>query len=191
MEQMFANIFQPDFITGASLVSLESLSVPPLLEAGTVCNIVLDCPYSITEQEKEGLVLKWYLNSLYIPIYQWMPPNPPQSLGTMEGKIDLTFQMSSSPHSQHRALSIRSPSIAMSGDYTCKVETVTSEVSLTSRMIVYVPPHTIVITQHHISDKVVNITCVVDRCFPKPEIKIMVDSHWYGEEDFDSLQFKK
>ena len=88
------------------MVRLASLSVPPLVEAGTVSNIVLDCPYSITENEKKGLVLKWYLNSLHIPIYQWIPPNLPSGLGIMEGKIDLDFQMGSNPHSKHRALSV-------------------------------------------------------------------------------------
>ena len=106
------------------MVQLESISVPPMVEVGTVSNIVLDCPYSVTEEEKKGLVLKWYLNSLYIPIYQWMPPNLPCGLGVMEGRIDLNFRMSRDPHTQHRALAIQEPSIAMSGAYTCKVATI-------------------------------------------------------------------
>ena len=174
-----------------NLVHLESLSVPPLVEAGTVSNIVLDCPYSITENEKKGLVLKWYLNSLHIPIYQWIPPNLPSVLGIMEGKIDLDFQMGSNPHSKHRALSIKSPTISMSGDYTCKVATVENEVSLTSTMMVYAPPKTMSISQNHISHELVNISCMVDRCFPRPEIKIIVDGMWFGEGDCDGVQFKR
>ena len=173
------------------LVRLESISVPPLLEAGTVSDIVLDCPYSITDKEKEGLVLKWYLNSHHVPIYQWIPPNSPRGLGIMEGKIDLDFQMGSDPHSKHRALYIKSPTIYMSGDYTCKVSTVKNEVSLTSAMVVYAPPKTMTITQHHISYHVVNISCLVDRCFPRPEMKILVDGQWNGEEDCDSVQFRR
>ena len=173
------------------MVRLESLSVPPLLEAGTVPDIVLDCPYSITEKEKVGLVLKWYLNSHRVPIYQWIPPNLPRGLGIMEGKIDLDFQMGRDPYSKHRALSIKSPTISMSGDYTCKVSTVKNEVSLTSAMVVYVPPKTLTITQHHISYQLINISCLVDRCFPRPVMKIMVEGLWYGEDKCHGMQFRR
>ena len=173
------------------MVQLESISVPPLVEVGTVSNIVLDCPYSVKEEEKKGLVLKWYLNSLYIPIYQWMPPNLPYGLGVMEGRLDLNFCMSSDPYTQHRALAIHKPSIAMSGAYTCKVATIHNEVSFTSSMVVYLPPKAITLTQHHLSHNLLNISCLVDRCFPKPEIKIGVASHRYGEEAFDGVEFRK
>ena len=173
------------------MVHLESLSVPPMVEAGTVSNIILDCPYSITEGEKEGLVLKWYLNSVYIPIYQWMPPNPPRGLGIMRGKIDLNFCMSRDPHTQHRALAIIAPTIQMSGDYTCKVATLVNEVSLTSSMVVYQPPHTIKINQYQVSNQVINITCMVDRCFPRPQVKMLVGNQEYGQGDYDGVEFRK
>ena len=173
------------------MVRLESFSVPPLVEAGTVSNIVLDCPYSITKNEKKGLVLKWYLNSLHIPIYQWIPPNHPSGLGIMGGKIDFDFQMGSNPYSKHRALSIKSPTISMSGHYTCKVSTVQNEVSLTSTMVVYAPPKTMSISQSHIFYQLVNVSCMVDRCFPRPEIKIIIDGQWFSEGYCDGVQFKR
>jgi hypothetical protein len=40
------------------------------------------------------MVLKWYLNSQTVPIYQWIPPSRPQGLGAMRGKIDLDFEIS-------------------------------------------------------------------------------------------------
>ena len=173
------------------MVTLESLSVPPMVEVSTVSNIILDCPFSVTKDEKKGLVLKWYHNSLYIPVYQWMPPNPPGGLGIMKGKIDLNFSISGDPHTQHRALAILAPTIQMSGDYTCKVATVKNEVSLTASMVVYQPPETVLITQDHTSSQVVNITCMVDRCFPKPQVKIIVGSEDYQEGGFDGMELKK
>ena len=79
----------------------------------------------------------------------------------------------------------------MSSDYTCKVATVENEVSLTSTMMVYAPPKTMSISQNHISQEVVNISCKVDRCFPRTEIKIRVNGQWFGEGGCDSGQFKR
>ena len=37
------------------------------------------CTYTSTFRgEREGLVLKWYLNSKTVPIYQWIPPHHPR-----------------------------------------------------------------------------------------------------------------
>jgi hypothetical protein len=46
------------------------------------------------QDERKGMVLKWYLNSQTVPIYQWIPPSRPQGLGAMRGKIDLDFEIS-------------------------------------------------------------------------------------------------
>jgi len=46
------------------------------------------------QEERKGMVLKWYLNSQTVPIYQWIPPSRPQGLGAMRGKIDLDFEIS-------------------------------------------------------------------------------------------------
>ena len=39
-------------------------------------HVVLDCRYSLNHTEKDGMILKWYLNG--VTIYQWIPPARPQ-----------------------------------------------------------------------------------------------------------------
>ena len=70
-------VFGPN-ISSCDAVRLESLSVPGLVRNGTVQSVILDCkfqikkyflcvliegPYSLSPAEKEGMVLKWYMNS--------------------------------------------------------------------------------------------------------------------------------
>ena len=61
-----------------SPIKLERLEVPPVIQNGTVEHVVLDCPYTLEPGERDGIVLKWYLNSNTVPIYQWIPPSHPQ-----------------------------------------------------------------------------------------------------------------
>ena len=88
-------------MAGVFTVKLESLTVPSLVQNGTVPFVILDCPYYLREQETDGMVLKWYLNSKTIPIYQWIPPSNPQGLGKFKGRIDLDFKISSDPYTCH------------------------------------------------------------------------------------------
>ena len=155
---------------GVKSVRLASLTVPSLVQNGTVPFVILTCPYYPSKKETEGIVLKWYLNSKTIPIYQWIPPSHPQGLGKFKGHIDLDFEISSDPYTRHRALYILNPIVEMSGEYTCKVSTVDNEVSLTSRMVVYAPPRNVILQSDHVSYTSVKISCLVDHTFPRPEV---------------------
>ena len=150
------------------MVKLASLTVPSLVQNGTVPFVILDCPYYLRAQETDGMVLKWYLNSRTIPIYQWIPPSHPQGLGKFKGRIDLDFEISSDPYTRHRALYILNPTVDMSGEYTCKVSTVENEVSLTSRMVVYAAPRNVILQCDHVSTTSVKVSCLVDHAFPQP-----------------------
>jgi len=159
-----------------ALVRLKSISVPPLVQNGSVDHIVLDCPYQLSSRgEAEGLVLKWYLNSRTIPIYQWIPPSHPQGLGTMRERIDLDFEVTRDPYTRHRALFLIRPTIDMSGVYTCKVSTLDNEVSKSSRMIVYSPPSlrdVRMVARDLPSEHAVNISCIVDHSYPRPRLAL-------------------
>ena len=61
-----------------SPVELTNLVVPSVVENGTLPHIILDCQFHINRNEMDGMVLKWYLNSRTVPIYQWIPPAHPQ-----------------------------------------------------------------------------------------------------------------
>ena len=76
-----------------SPVKLDSLVVPEIIQNGTRDHVVLDCPYSLSPGERDGIVLKWYLNSKTVPIYQWIPPSHPQGLGSMRYKIGQTSHL--------------------------------------------------------------------------------------------------
>ena len=70
-----------------------SLKVPQVIQNGTLNSVILDCPYTLEEKEKDSLVLKWYLNSHTVPIYQWIPPSHPQGLGKQTLLIPLAIRI--------------------------------------------------------------------------------------------------
>ena len=70
-------------LLGVSPVKLDALVVPPFIQNGTLDHVILDCPYHLNPGERDGIVLKWYLNSKTVPIYQWIPPSHPQGLGKL------------------------------------------------------------------------------------------------------------
>ena len=55
---------------------LHDVSVPSVIQNGTVPFVVLDCHYSMNHSEKDGMILKWLLNGR--TVYQWIPPAHPQ-----------------------------------------------------------------------------------------------------------------
>jgi hypothetical protein len=57
-------------------VILHDVSVPSVIQNGTVPFVVLDCHYSMNHSEKDGMILKWLLNGR--TVYQWIPPAHPQ-----------------------------------------------------------------------------------------------------------------
>lgn len=155
-------------------VKLESISVPAVVQNGSVDHVILDCPYSLTNRgEREGLVLKWYLNSKTVPIYQWIPPHHPRGLGSMRRRIDLDFEVTRDPYTRHRALYLVRPTVDMSGVYTCKVSTLDNEVSASSRMVVYSPPRDVRMMARNLPmEGAVNISCIVEHSFPRPRLAL-------------------
>lgn len=156
---------------GVSPVKLDALVVPPFIQNGTLDHVILDCPYHLNPGERDGIVLKWYLNSKTVPIYQWIPPSHPQGLGSMRHKINLDYEISQmDPYTRHRALFIQNPSVEMSGEYTCKVSTLENEASQSSTMVVYTPPSRLSVQTVSSSYNSVNVTCLVDHTFPRPKV---------------------
>jgi len=159
-------------LAGVSPVTLDGLVVPPVIQNGTLEHVVLDCPYTLGPGEREGVVLKWYLNSRTVPIYQWIPPSHPQGLGSLRHKLNLDHEVTADPYSRHRALYIREPGVEMSGEYTCKVSTLENEVTRSSTMVVYTPPRRLEVSTVRASYSSVNISCLVDHTFPRPALTL-------------------
>jgi len=77
--------------------------------------VTLDCDYTVEEEEKVGLVVKWTLNKK--PVYQWIPNQRPQDLGVLRGKLNLTYKADEDPYKMYRALKIMRPSVELTGKY--------------------------------------------------------------------------
>ena len=63
-------------LSGTWSVKMHGLVVPSEIRNDSRRYVVLDCQYSLNHTEKDGMILKWYLNGL--TIYQWIPPARPQ-----------------------------------------------------------------------------------------------------------------
>ena len=63
-------------ISGTLSVILHDVLVPSVVQNGSVPFVILDCHYSMNHSEKDGMILKWYLNGR--TVYQWIPPAHPQ-----------------------------------------------------------------------------------------------------------------
>jgi hypothetical protein len=85
--------------------------------------------------EQAGLVVKWFLNSVPTPVYQWIPPaNRPQDLGVLRGRLDLNYGRGSN---RSVGLKILNPTTELSGEYKCSVSTFEGEDFMIKRMIVF------------------------------------------------------
>ena len=61
--------------------------VPEPFREGSRSSVLLDCVYNYTMEDRDSLEVKWYFRQGLNPIYQWVPPNPPQ----VSKQVGLTF----------------------------------------------------------------------------------------------------
>ncbi|KAK3912384.1 Leucine zipper protein 1 [Frankliniella fusca] len=128
-------------VEGAYPVQITHLHVPQYVSNGSHAAI-LDCEYALGPRESinaSGLVVKWFFNDGPAPVYQWIPPQRPQELGLLRGRLDLGYQATKSNASRHRALYIRNPTTDLSGEWKCLVSTFDDEDFMTKKMVVYAP----------------------------------------------------
>ena len=109
-------------------VKITNLWVPEPFQEGTRSSVLLDCDYNYTEADRESLEVKWYFRQGLNPIYQWVPPNPPQVISPIfRDKIVPYFEINQDPFSKHRALNIGNITSDLSGLYSCRVSTINSD----------------------------------------------------------------
>lgn len=94
----------------------------------------MDCHYSVRPDDSD-LVVKWFLNNDIV--YQWIPPQKPQSLGRLKNRVDLEYKASDDPKSIYRALKILNPTNDIAGEYKCFVSTFADEDFSMKNMIVF------------------------------------------------------
>lgn len=122
----------------------ETTASPLVIKNGSVINALLDCDYSLTveeyttnDKEPGNLVVKWFFNNEPAPVYQWIHSKKPQSLGILQGKLNLEHRISEDSAKMYRALQIINPTTELSGEYKCTVSTFKDERSQTRKMIIY------------------------------------------------------
>ncbi|XP_065557307.1 uncharacterized protein LOC136025323 isoform X2 [Artemia franciscana] len=148
------------------------MQVPRVIENSTLNNVLLDCDYTLKPGEGDGLVVKWYLNDIPKPVYQWIPGKRPQDLGRLKGKVNLDFKISEDPLKMHRAILLFRPTTELSGKYKCKVSTYLDEDEDHRDMIIFAPAKDFKIWHFKPEPNKVNVTCMASGVFPLPSLEL-------------------
>jgi hypothetical protein len=158
-------------VTGVEILSME---VPSVVKAGSG-DIVLDCDFKYTEEEKNQLDIKWYFNNDPNPIFQWLPGRLPQIISDQFMQhLDIAYEVDDDIFTKHRALRIRNPQPEFSGNYRCKVSSFVDEDFDQKELLVYAPPSSIKFEEIRFSETdPLNVTCVAIGMYPLPTARIM------------------
>lgn len=116
-------------------IQISRISVPPAVENNSGLPVILDCEYTLRPGD-EGLVVKWFLNGNSC-VYQWTPPKPPQALGVLKDRLDLSYKASEDPLMIHRGFKVLNPTSELAGEYKCFVTTYNDEDFASKSMIVF------------------------------------------------------
>ncbi|XP_041973338.1 uncharacterized protein LOC121729022 [Aricia agestis] len=155
----------------AHSLRITSVRIPEVLQHGSRAPLTLDCDF-VTDNVT-GLVVQWFRDGREHLVYQWIPPNPPQALGILRDKLDLSYKASNNPHTWHRALRVRSPEPELTGNYTCVVSTFLAEDERTRPMTIFVPERRFDMVLDRLSDGYLNVICAAEGMYPAPELTII------------------
>lgn len=181
---------------GVNAVKIRTLTVPEYVELNNTNNeedvnedIFLDCDFEYKESERKQLEVKWYFKGEETFFYQWLPGHKPQLPETEIGRlfskhIDLEHFVSEDPYKKHRSLLLKKPTVALSGDYECKVSTLLSEDRQKKEMKIYTRPKEVTFHQVPLPNgDQVNISCAATGIFPQPQIKLLRDSYQLADTE--------
>ncbi|KAG0431414.1 hypothetical protein HPB47_021811, partial [Ixodes persulcatus] len=126
-------------------VHILHLSVPKWVENGTEDSVVLDCVYSVAQDDQQ-LVVKWFLNDDPQPIYH------------------------GNSFTKFRALNLVRPTTELGGRYSCHVNSLASQDAESKLMTVYAPPKRFDFSYERLSPTVTELSCEVDGVFPLPTL---------------------
>ncbi|KAM7314145.1 uncharacterized protein ISCGN_003930 [Ixodes scapularis] len=152
-------------------VHILHLSVPKWVENGTEDSVVLDCVYSVAQDDQQ-LVVKWFLNDDPQPIYQWIPELEKRHVSQrLRGRLNLDFSLSSgNSFTKFRALNLVRPTTELGGRYSCHVNSLASQDAESKLMTVYAPPKRFDFSYERLSPTVTELSCEVDGVFPLPTL---------------------
>merc|ERR1719471_1496083 len=88
-------------------VNITALWVPDTFQEGSRTSMVVDCVYNYTLADRDSLEIKWYFKQGLEPVYQWIPPNPPQIIAPLfQRHLVPNFEVTSDPFTKFRALNL-------------------------------------------------------------------------------------
>lgn len=152
-------------------IKIAKLVVPEIIQYGVQDSVILDCDYTYGNRTP-GLVVKWFFKSKARPVYQWIVQQPPQDIGILRGRLDLSYKASEDPLKMYRAMRIIKLDTDLSGEYFCVVSTFIDEDVKSKHMTVFVPETSFRLVQNKTDDDTVNVICAADGVFPAPNVTI-------------------
>jgi len=169
-------------------VQIYDAHIPPPVEFGREDEVVLNCDYDLLEEERGQLDIKWYFKDEVVPFLQWIPGagRRPQLVQPtlFQGHVDLNFRVDDDEHKAYRSLKIVQPTLAMAGNYRCKVSTFEDEGFVEQKLSIYALPKTMVLNHNFDSGGNLDVTCMVENVFPEPIIHLLWNESKLGGEEY-------
>jgi len=180
MGRIQAVILYSSILLLADSVSIHDITSPAMVEVGK--ELILDCDFTYSEEEKDQLVVKWFFNGSRHPFYQWVPALDfgPQIISTeFTESVDLSYTIEGGDkYSQFRALHIPSVQLDLAGQYTCQVSSFTGEDAMTKEVSLFAPPSSMsVTTSSSVTSELVTISCTAMEVFPAPIMSLSWTQH--------------
>ncbi|CAN7988018.1 unnamed protein product [Ixodes hexagonus] len=165
----------------ATGIRITRLNVPRFVKNGTVESVVLDCEYELSSDagDRQGLVVKWYLDNDPVPLYQWIPEiSVGRHVGPkLRNRLDLFFTVPDGTDlNKFRALKLLRPTTELSGLYTCQVSSLIGQDSRSGNMTVFAPPQNVTfsITSPEANETVGGVECSAQHAFPAPQLTFRI-----------------
>lgn len=161
-------------------IRITRLSVPNFVKNGTE-SVVLDCEYELDSDptDRQGLVVKWFLDDDPVPLYQWIPEiSVGRHVGPkLRNRLDLFYSVPNGTDlNKFRALKIVRPTTELSGIYTCQVSSLVGQESRSGNMTVYAPPQNVTfsIISPEVNETVGGVECTAQHAVPAPEVNFRI-----------------
>lgn len=185
---LYLTVLLQDILQFANGVQIYDAHIPPPLALGSLDEVVLNCDYDLREEERGQLDIKWFHNDDYMPFLQWIPGGGrrPQLVQPtlFQGHVDLDFRVDEDENKAYRSLKILQPTLAMAGNYRCKVSTFEDEGYVEQTLSIYAFPKTMVLNHNIDSSGNMDVTCMVENVYPEPTIHLLWNESKLGGEQY-------
>ncbi|XP_044016472.1 uncharacterized protein LOC122857959 isoform X2 [Aphidius gifuensis] len=130
----------------------------------------------------DDLVVKWYVNDDLL--YQWIYGSKPRASEEYMHYIDSTYNASTDPNMEYRAVKLIKPSHLITGKIRCSISAQDGEDEASRDMLVYSPEKVFRLLHPKMShdSRLLIAKCLAEDIFPKPIIKILRDNQTVEEQ---------